>query len=468
MATTDLKSPTASIELRDAKLHHEAPLRAGWARVDITPPVGVPLAGYYVSEGRGACAVDVLDRLEAKALVLEDGATRVAIVSVDLIGIPEAFLARVTERIQAMTGIRPEAVVVAATHTHSGPTLGRLPEGPNLYPGQTHQAYVDTLVDDLASAVSLAIRRLQPASVAIGFGKSDINVNRREMLPDGSLRPLPFLGQNLDGPVDREVAVVRVDGANGQRLLLANYACHAVVLGPNVEISGDYPGAMQRFIETAGEGATMAMFTTGAHGDLNPIIHPGSYADAQRLGRILGAEVLRAAEQAVTITAPRITFTTQQVRLPTRSEPPLHEEAERLSAQLASALALREQRPLPTLIQEEMDYSVEMMSHLKRCAHPDGIPLNVTGIAIGPVALVTVPGELFNAVGRHVKTASPFETTVVVGLANGSNGYLPDRDAYAIGGFEVQATAFALGSAEAFGDHLLKVLETLASKGASA
>jgi neutral ceramidase len=434
---------------------------AGWAATDITPPLGVPLSGYYVSEGRGTCAVDVADPLTAKALVMDDGNGCVAIVGADLIQIPDPLLRRVRAAITTMSGIASDRIIVSATHNHSGPTLGPVPQGPNLYPGMTNERYVDLLVDQFATVVELARRRMVPCRVGVGVGSSTINVNRRQRRDDGSFMPLPFLGQNPDGPIDRSVTVVKVANDAGAALLWVNYACHAVVLGPNVEISGDYPGAMQRFLERAYGGSTLALFTTGAQGDLNPIIHPGTYADAERLGRELAGEVIRVAESIELREPGRLAVERRELTLPVRRSPALDEDEIRLAELLLVAEEKRARTPLPAVVQEEMDYSVEKMRNLRRQAHPDGIPIEMTAVALDDVAFCTIPGELFNAVGQQIKAAAPSGTTFLVGLANGSIGYLPNREAYDEGGFEVQASPLDPGAAELFRDVAIDLLASV-------
>jgi neutral ceramidase len=442
-------------------MESRATIAAGWAAVDITPPLGVPLSGYFVSEGRGACADDVLDPLLAKAVVLASGPVSAALVTTDLIHIPDDLLRRTREAIVAATGIAASHIVISATHNHSGPTLGPLPQGPNLYPGETHRAYVDVLVDRLCSAVRMAQRRLAPCRLGAGVGTSTINVNRRERRPDGTFMPLPFLGQHRDGPVDRSVTVIRFDNGSGETLLLINYACHAVVLGPNLEISADFPGATQRFVEHAYGGRVLAMFTNGAQGDINPVIHPGSHDDAERLGRALAGEVIRVAEGIEVTPSTQLTAGRRRLTLPIRRNPTLEDEAVALERLLAVARTERVRRPLPEIIQEEMDYSIEMMRHLKRVAHPGGVPIEILALRIGDVGLCTIPGELFTELGQEIKAASPFPTTVLLGLANGAAGYMPTRRAYDEGGFEVQATALEAGAAETFREEARSLLAEL-------
>ena len=148
------------------------------------PPIGVPLSGYFTAEGRKETARDVHDDLYARALVLNDGECTVAIVTTDLIGLGDEELAAVRRIVQRDAGIAPEHLVLACTHTHSGPIVHPFPHT-DLVPGQADEHYFHLLPRLIGSAVTMAVRRQRPARVGAASGNSYININRREMLPDG-------------------------------------------------------------------------------------------------------------------------------------------------------------------------------------------------------------------------------------------------------------------------------------------
>jgi neutral ceramidase len=291
--------------------------KAGAARVVITPPIGVPLAGYFAAEGRKETARDVHDDLFARAFVMNDGVRTIAIVTTDLIGLGDEELAAVREVVQRDADIKPEHLVLACTHTHSGPAVHPFPST-DLVPGQADEHYYHLLPRLIGSAVTMAVRRQRPARVGAGNGTCSININRREILSDGTLRGLPFLGKNSDGITDRNLAMLRVDDTeNGNPMaVLLSYACHPVVLGPNLEISADYVGYAVNFIERSLGKETIALFANGAQGDMNSIVHPGTYADAQRLGRSLGAEALKVVQSTETHESVQIKTATRNTELP--------------------------------------------------------------------------------------------------------------------------------------------------------
>jgi neutral ceramidase len=424
-------------------------LQAGAARVVITPPVGVPLAGYFAAEGRRETAQEIHDDLYARALVLDDGHERVALVTVDLIGLGSDVLAEVRALVAREAGIAPDRLMLACTHTHSGPVPHAFPPS-DLLPGQPDAAYLQLLPRLIASAVLLAARRRRAARLGAGRGRCAININRREFLPDGTLRGLPFLGKNPQGVTDREVAVLRVDEAESGRplALLVNYACHPVVLGPNLAISADFPGYTLSFLEGAFGGGTVALFANGAQGDQNPLIHPGSDADAQRLGTILGAEALRVALEIETRAPLRLSIATLHGELPLNpASEPARQRAfiEQLQAEYARFKAAGDEE---RAWDREMRLAVAAYRLLTREQLPQPfLPAEVMawglqgdGVSVG---LVSEPAELFCAYGLQVRERSPFATTLIVGLANGFIGYVPTPEVYREGGYECEATNVA-------------------------
>lgn len=426
-----------------------ATLQAGAARVVITPPIGVPLSGYFMAEGRRETARDMHDDLYARALALHDGEKTVVIVTTDLIGLGNEELAMAREVVQRETGIPPQHLMLACTHTHSGPIVHPFPPT-EIVPGQADEQYFHLLPRLIGSAVAMAVRRMHPARIGAGKGASYININRREMLPDGTLRGLPFLGRNPNGITDREVGVLRVDdAASGKPLaVLLSYACHPVVLGPNVEISADYVGYTINFLEQLLGPGSVALFANGAQGDMNAIVHPGSYADAERLGVTLGAEALKVALGIETKGEARIASATRRTELP-----------------LNPASAPERQREYIAFLEKEHErftregdarraWDIEMRLNVahyrlynREYMQLPYMPAEVTAFGIqgegASIGLVSEPAELFCYYGMQARSRSPFDTTLVLGLANGFIGYVPTPNVYTEGGYECEATNVA-------------------------
>lgn len=429
----------------------DATLLVGVARADITPPVGIKSAGFA---GRGPLS-RLHDPLLATALVFASGDDRVALVSCDLLGLDAATVGEVRALVEARTGIPGEAVTLACTHTHYGPDPYRAADDPLV------QAYRANLIHTLAGVVAVAAADVAPARIGVGWGASDIGINRREKRPDGSI----VLGQNPEGPIDRAVGVVRIDGADGAPLAcIVNFQTHPVSQTGQVDhVSADYPGKMREVVEAV-TGAT-CLFLQGASGNINALRMEPCYEPARTLGVRLGCEVARLWEVVgpPADAAPLIRATSDVIELPrTRYGSP---EA---AADLVSSL----EADIAGLPEEETGRRHWAETRLARAqaaleSWKTGVPLEpvlaeVQAWRVGDLAVVTTPGEVFNQIGAAVKADSPFSGTFFVGYANGSIGYVPVPEAYPEGGYEVtHASRVAPEAAGQLTDACLTALKAL-------
>jgi hypothetical protein len=315
----------------------------------------------------------------------------------------------------------------------------------------------------------MAVRRQRPARVGAGSGSCHININRREILQDGTLRGLPFLGRNPNGIADREVGVLRVDDAESGKPLavLLSYACHPVVLGPNLEISADYVGFAVNFVEqTLGTG-TVVLFANGAQGDMNSIVHPGTYADAERLGVTLGAEVVKVALSTETYENAEIRTATNRTELPLNpaSAPERQREYIRFLEQEHQRFAVEGDAVRAWDIEMRLAvagyrlFNREQMTHSYMPAEVTAFGLAGDGVSVG---LVSEPAELFCEYGMRAREQSPFTTTLVLGLANGFIGYVPTPNVYTEGGYECEATNVAPGAGDLLCQTMIDALNAVA------
>ncbi len=236
------------------------------------------------------------------------------------------------------------------------------------------------------------------------------------------------------------------DATTGNPLaILLSYACHPVVLGPNVEISADYVGYTVSFLERMLGADTVALFANGAQGNMNSIVHPGTYTDAERLGITLGAEALKVALNTGTHGDIEIAAATHRVELPLNpaAEPEaqrqyirfLQEELQRFRREGESRKAWDREMRLAVA-----GYRLYNRKHLKFPFMPAEVTaFSLTGDGVN-IGLVSEPAELFCEYGMQARTQSPFATTLVLGLANGFIGYVPTPNVYSEGGYECEAT----------------------------
>ena len=262
---------------------------AGVARVDITPPAGSPMGGYSAREGP---STGVHDPLYATVLVLKTTHTTVAIISCDLRSFP-------SERIVTLARERKLAdhILIAATHNHSGPLTWEDKSWP-----LPDRSWFRETEDRILQALDTATKHLFPARIAAGFEEVYLGHNRRLVNAEAKVT---MLWRNAErkptSPVDPTVGVIRVDDTAGKpRALVVNYACHAVVLGPdNRLISADYPGYMARRVERELDGA-LCLFIQGGAGDINPYmdkqpVAQNGFGEAETMGNALATAALTVA-----------------------------------------------------------------------------------------------------------------------------------------------------------------------------
>lgn len=264
-----------------------AELSAGVARVDITPPVGYPMGGYAARQGP---STGVHDPLFATVLLLKAEGGSVAIVSCDLRSFP-------SERIVTLARERKLAdhVLIAVTHNHSGPMTWEDKSWP-----KPERSWFAETEDKILNAIEEASKKMFPARVAAGFGEIYLGHNRRKVADDGKTTMFWRNAEKLPtSPIDPSVGVIRVDDETGKpRAVIVNYACHAVVLGPdNRQISADYPGYLRQPIERELPGA-LCLFTQGGAGDINPYLDKqpvaqNGFSEAEKLGNALAGEALK-------------------------------------------------------------------------------------------------------------------------------------------------------------------------------
>jgi len=455
-----------------------ATLLAGVARVDITPPVGIPHMNWGAQTHVEAAGVDPVGMC-ATALVLSDGRQRFALVDIDTLSV--GGLDDVRRRAAQATGIPLEHIRLAASHTHSGPALspGKGPVGIDLKPyAARFAAYGRGMADKIVRVIVEANSRLAPARVSGARGTGAININRRLRPAEG--RPAS-VGRNPDGFVDRELLVARIDDERGQPLaVLFNYPCHGTVLAwDNLLVSPDWIGTARRVVEQALPGA-MCLFFQGAAGNQGPIEgFTGDLAVAYRLGAILGHQVAALALQVETARRePRfegfIESTAYIARQPWRVTGPRDATLKFASRTLELAPRRYSPREIQGMAKAAADAQVkveaaraggdpqkvhqaearwrryrDLLAQRKRPFRPAPVKVEVQMLRLGEVAIVAMPGEPFAEIGVAVKKAAPLPVTMFCGYSSGLGGdYMPTREEYAFGGYEVERTPYGEGAAE--------------------
>jgi len=424
-----------------------AKLSAGTARAIINPPIGTDLCGYA---GRIPGCTGVHDDLHAKALILDDGRTRAAIVSLDLVGLSGAQVARIRDDASARTRIPGANILVGCSHTHAGPATE-----PIRACGNPNDDYVRELLVKVAETVEAATKEMRPVKFGFGRSESDVAINRRYRAPSGEVQ----IGVNQGGLTDPEVFVWQFVGGDGKTVAtIFNYACHAVTMGgDNRLVSADWPGPAQRIVEE--EIGGQAMFLQGCCGNINPADR-GAFDAVERNGRKIAESVLSALKNPTSVQNPRLSISSETVSLPL--EPPMSlQEAEQVVRENLEKLEKTDERQLweVHIAQAYHDWAKLIISRGGKAL--EGMPFEIQRFSLDDAHIVGLPGEVFVEYALNLKKMRP--NTFVAGYANGNVGYVPTASAFPDGGYEVDL-AYKLYAEQKLAPEVEKIIVATAAR----
>ena len=435
----------------------EGTFRAGFAERDVSPQIGDEAPGGYGKARHTAFH----DPCKARAAVFDDGDAPVAIVGVDALLVRRPTVAEARRRIADRTGIRPERVMIAASHSHSaGPTGMILPGEYDADPALVRTLayektvvaapdYLEKLVEGIAAAVAEAFERRSDARAAAGFGRAEgVAFNRRFRMRSGFTMTHPGVGNpeivGVAGGVDPQVGVLGVWNPAGDCLgAVVNFACHATT-GPR-GISADYVLHVERTLKGALGDGCVVVFTAGMAGDVtqvdnrNPFAYPQfGAAAARRLGAAVGAAgagALLALEPSAGPLLP-LAVAGRTLEIPRRVPRP-----ERVAKARAVVEAPADAKVDPT----EWTFAKEIVLLDARLAREPVAAVELQAIQVGPAVFLSCPAEYFVDYGLELKAAGPFPVTFPVSLANDCVGYVPTEEALGPrgGGYETRLTSYS-------------------------
>jgi neutral ceramidase len=401
-----------------------AELKAGAARIDITPEKPVNMSGYAARKG---LSTGVHDPLSARAVAFEVNGKRLVLISTDIIGFYEDVGSVMRQAIQAECNLQPSELFLCGIHTHAAPT-------PTLSRERAHAnnvEYTEGLKPKLIEITRKALANMEPVKLGVGVGSCPVGGNRRELRVNNNGESSIVLGRNPYGTTDKEVLVMKVAKGDGAPLaVMFDYATHGTSLGTaNLTISGDVPGLAEQFVEKILGGDVIAPIFVGASGNIDPWFRvlpkineePGWIPEPVLLGTFLGEEVVsvyRGIRQ--TNSADKIATNFVTLQLPPKPPEPGSTEKKQ-----------------------------------------DSASLNVTVARLGDVAFVGLGAEVFTEIGMAIKAGSPCAHTFVITHCNGSAGYLPIKEAYVQDGYEVKSSHFGPQAADIVVREAIRLLQDL-------
>jgi hypothetical protein len=374
--------------------------------VDITPQTPQWLLGYQARQSTG-----VHDPIYHRVVVMDSGDAQFYLISSDLCLFSPSLYDSVTRELETALGISPKQVMWSVTHTHAAPEIGPQDMYKVLLGRSDHEwdrDYTSRTTSALVEAVRTAREKLEPARIAFGTGSSMANINRRAKDVDGRVS----LGLNPDGPVDRQVNLIRLVRPDGSLIaLVANYAMHGTVMsGDNLSVSGDAPGTVAAYLEQKLGGTVL--YINGAAGNIAPIYSVYPTPESGHLSQfrvLLGDRIL----SAVAAMGPGTSAVTM-----------LHAEK---------------------IIETPRRSGLAWPEELGAYAASDGRPvvrLPVRFLRINDTVIWSAPVEMFCEIAMDVRNRSPFSHTMYFGYTNGWFGYMPTARAFDEGGYEPRTSPF--------------------------
>jgi len=421
-------------------------VRAGFAKTDLTPRVGVELSGFAYYLNRHSIAVR--DRIWARAMAVEHGDRRVVVVSNDIIQVDRALTHEVRRRVTEATGVRAQDIMLHCTHNHSGPATGHLRGF-----GAPDPPYMELLPRRIADACIRAFDALQDATLAHAEVPCEgIGLNRQydrnappleDVLPDTWRPAKPEL-------TDTTCHVLAAHGADRRLIGFASYfSCHPVVCCAETRsIHGDYAGVATNLLEREHPGS-VGLFLQGAQGDVNScVVHKPEQESLLALDVIASRyarSVRNGLAQAAPVQVDEVASALHEVTFSRQAW-----DAEVLREKLAEQEAITE---APDATDTDQGFRRALMVALGYRQLIAAVeagelmepPTEVQGIRIGPISLLGAPFEIFQAIKREVGEQARSPIPLVMGITNDELGYAPDRVIAGVGGYAAEEIPVSLG-----------------------
>ena len=424
----------------------------GFARLDITPPMGVPLGGSWNARN----AKGVYDPLMVNAIAFGDGEKSAVLLVADLLGIYGVRGYQWAADLEKDLELPKHSLILCHTHTHTGPSVG------------IDEQYDAWLYRRFKDAATIALEDRKPVT-GIRFREDraeGFTFVRRWKLSDGSVmtNPAGEYAKMIVAPAghnDDTMRMIAITREEGQDLVIANFQSHPDNIGGEF-VSADYPGAFRKRVEEVLPN-TYCTFIDGCEGqmviaDRRLPREKSSIHRATTYGIKLAERALEILQEAAAVSAEGLSFGQLAIDLKTKRDPARVPEAQRILELHAQG---RDLEYAPD--QKHANYyrvEAQKIVALEK-AQEDYRSTAVSAIAFCGMAFVGIPGEPFNEVGVQIRGNSKFPVTCVMCQANGCHGYYPTAKAYDQGGYEAYNTPYVKGTAEQLADTADKLVASL-------
>jgi hypothetical protein len=412
-------------------------IKIGMAEVNYKPDVGLDLVGNY--RGDDYASRGIHDSLYAKALVAEDTkGEKVAVLSLDICNLPKESVNFIREYIGSQTDIKPENVMIMATHTHSGPKS-------NLDAPKAKE-----FLTRAAGAVLQANENLVPTLISAGRSKENrISHNRRLRCKDGTTHMCwekfePGYVIEPWGSIDPEVITLSFEQEGRKTGVLVNFGCHATTLtGNNWLYSADYPGYLAEAIKRVKGKDFVSMFCNGCCGNVTQVDYrigfPSTFQECQRIGYILGVSAMEAMENSKPVSGGVVAASREMVPL---DRIKISDERLEWAKKIMKIVEKEGMPPIQADGIPDAQYAKNWIKMREEQNITDSLEVMV--VRIGDIAFVGLPGEMFNEFGIDIKSKSPCKNTIVTELTNDTRGYFPTAVSFTQGpkGFTPYITGY--------------------------
>jgi len=428
--------------------------QVGFSICNANPPLGICISGYFVHR----FAKGFLDDLEVRTLAFSCGEKKILLISVPVCGVNRQLASQYCEAVEKATGVAKKNIFISATHTHTGGTVNVNEDC--VTDKAIVERYAAFLGERIVDSTKLALDDLKPAKMGYitGYAPERVAYIRRYKMKDGSTMTCPPIGDpNIDHPIgilDQRVHVLRFDREDADSVVLLNYGLHADTINGEM-LSADWPSWTYRTIEKALDG-TKCIFFNGAEGDVgsthvypeggdmndteisfdNEMKSPGM---ARFVGRAIAGTVLQVYDKVHYIDVDSIDIIHKEITV--AANIPAPEDLPRAHKYMELHNAGRDDE-IPYTAMELTTVIAEAFRMCKLENGPKTFTLDLTGVRIGNVALVGLPGEPFTGIGVGIKEAEGYQMIMPCSLTNGHQGYFPMESAFDEGGYEARTSYY--------------------------